>query len=70
MSALAAPYPQPSIQPARLIAMLRSFEPRFFALGVLMLAAALPTAFASLVDGRQFPASMSGSSRSNSRWRW
>ena len=54
MSALAAPYSQPSIQPARLIAMLRRLEPRFFALGVLMLAAALPTAFASLVDGRQF----------------
>jgi hypothetical protein len=54
MSALTASYPRSLVEPARLIETLRSFEPRFFALGVLMLAAALPTAFASLADGRQF----------------
>jgi hypothetical protein len=54
MSALSIPRSQSSVEPARLIGMLRACEPRFFALGVLMLAAALPTAFAGLVDSREF----------------
>ena len=53
MSALTATYPR-SIEPTRLIEARRSFEPRFFALGVLLLAATLPTAFASLADEREF----------------
>ena len=54
MSTLTASYSRSFVETTRPIETLRSFEPRFFALGALMLAAALPTAFASLVDGRQF----------------
>jgi hypothetical protein len=54
MSTLTASYPRSFVETTRPIETLRCFEPRFFALGALMLAAALPTAFASLVDGRQF----------------
>jgi hypothetical protein len=54
MSSLALPLSQPSVRPAWLPEGIRASEPLFFALGVLMLAAMAPTAFASLVDIREF----------------
>jgi hypothetical protein len=54
MSALTIPNSRTPFQPASLVEALRTFEPRFFALGVLMLAAMIPTAFARLVDSREF----------------
>ena len=54
MSASTFPNSRASFRLTSLVEALRTFEPRFFALGVLMLTAMIPTAFASLVDSREF----------------